>query len=100
MERVSSSRTSHSIWRSIWVVPITRRAAVSEFRLGGTALGLVNAFSNVGNVLGAALAGYLYDIAGAVIIYGLTLPIFIMALPLIASLASAFLAMKGKSHYN
>jgi len=74
------------------VVPVTRRVAITKYRLGGTALGLVNAFGNVGNVVGAALAGYLYDIVGVVVVSGVALPILIMTLPVIASLAAAFLA--------
>jgi len=73
------------------VVPVTRRVAITRYRLGGTALGLVNAFGNVGNVVGAALAGYLYDIVGAVVVCGVTLPILIMASLVVASLTAAFL---------
>ncbi|MCD6084249.1 MAG: MFS transporter [Desulfurococcales archaeon] len=73
------------------VVPVTRRVAVTKFRLGGTAIGLVNASGNIGNVVGAALAGYLYDIVGAVVVGGVTLPTLIMASLVVASLTAAFL---------
>ncbi len=78
------------------VVPVTRRVAITRYRLGGTALGLVNASGNVGNVVGAAVAGYLYDIVGAVVVGRVTLTMLIMALPIVASLAVAFLAMSSR----
>jgi len=43
------------------IVPISRKIAVTYYRLGGTALGLVNALGNVGAVIGASVLGYLYD---------------------------------------
>ena len=46
------------------VTSVSRRAAVTRYRLGGTVLGLLNASSNAGSVAGAALAGWLYDTIG------------------------------------
>ncbi len=44
------------------IVPIARKIGVSHPTSGGIIIGLINALANAGNVLGSALAGYLYDI--------------------------------------
>lgn len=62
------------------VVPITRKIAVTYYRLGGTVVGLVNAVGNLSNVVGASLAGLLYDVYGlsTITILGLNFTEFIL----------------------
>ena len=43
------------------IIPIVRKIGVSQ-RHGGTVIGFINASANIGNVLGSAIAGELYDI--------------------------------------
>ena len=76
------------------IVPVARRVAISKFRLGGTALGIVNAVGNVGNVIGSALAGLIYDYLLS-IHESAKLVILIMLIPLLAALLTSLL-IKGK----
>lgn len=74
------------------VISVSRRAAITEFKLGGLILGIVNAVGNLGSVAGSAIAGYLYDLLGISFIES---PLHIMAaLPLMAFIAS--LILRGK----
>ncbi len=78
------------------IVPIARRLAISRFRLGGTALGIVNASGNLGNVAGSAIAGYVYDSLTKV--YGSTRSVvLLMMAPLVIAFLSSFLIRSSKS---
>jgi len=84
------------------IVPISRKIAVTYYRLGGTALGLVNALGNVGAVVGATVLGYLYDkFDGAVLVipaFELSTFAFISSISLTLSLvASLFLRESYKT---
>ncbi len=80
------------------ILPISRRIAVTHYKLGGTTLGLINASGNIGAVLGASVIGYLYDIfnRSSVIILGAKLTIFVLlsSSTLIASLIISLLLLK------
>ncbi len=71
------------------VVSVSRRAAITEFKLGGLVLGIVNAVGNLGSVTGSAIAGYLYDLLG---VCSTESPLYVMTtLPLMALIASILL---------
>ena len=80
------------------IVPISRRIAVTRYRLGGTTLGLVNAAGNLGAVIGASVAGYLYDVLGyastRILSLELTIIILIYASTLVASLAASIVFLR------
>jgi len=79
------------------VIPVSRRAAITEFKLGGLILGVVNAVGNLGNVAGSAIAGYLYDLLD---VHSTESPFHGMAtLPLIAFVASILLKERRESTY-
>mgnify|MGYP005623690573 CR=1 FL=1 len=80
------------------ILPISRRIAITHYRLGGTTLGLINASGNIGAVIGAFVIGYLYDVfnRGSVVILGAKLTVFVLlsSLTLIASLIVSLLFLK------
>ena len=81
------------------LLPVSRRIAVSRYRLGGSAIGVVNASGNIGSVLGASIAGYLYDILGKtyVNISGIELTLFLSIMwlaPIVALVTSLLIRFK------
>jgi len=74
------------------VISVSRRAAITEFKLGGLVLGIVNAVGNLGSVTGSAITGYLYDLLGG---HSTESPLYVMTtLPLMALTASILLRKK------
>ncbi len=86
------------------IIPVSRKVAVTYYRLGGTALGLVNAIGNVGAVIGASVLGYLYDIFDNRIltIFSLKFSAFavVSILPLALSLALSLLLQESYKRIN
>ncbi|OYT44436.1 MAG: hypothetical protein B6U85_10035 [Desulfurococcales archaeon ex4484_42] len=79
------------------VMPVSRRAAITEFKLSGLILGVVNAVGNLGSVAGSAIAGYLYDLLG---VHSTEPPLYAMAtLPLMAFAASILLKERREPTY-
>ena len=74
------------------IVPISRKIAVTYYRLGGTALGLVNALGNVGAVIGASVLGYLYDKFDGTVLATPTFELSVFALISTLSLALSLIA--------
>jgi len=74
------------------IVPISRKIAVTYYRLGGTALGLVNALGNVGAVIGASVLGYLYDKFDGTVLAMPTFELSVFALISTLSLALSLIA--------
>jgi len=68
------------------IVPIARKIGVGYKGVEATLIGLINALANVGNVIGSALAGYLYDIIPnyiEILSMKISLLIPIMAIPIV-----------------
>jgi len=46
------------------VISISRRVAITYYRLGGTFMGIINAIGNIGSITGSSIAGIVYDAYG------------------------------------